>query len=258
MVKNNRNNDKMKKILIRADDLGYSEAVNYGIEKTIRDGLIKSVGMMTNMPAANHGFNLIKEYDICLGQHTNICIGKPVSDPKLIPSLINENGEFKSSKDYRNSTEDIVNLYEVIIEIEAQYKKFIELTGYAPKYLDGHAIKSENFFKGLEIVAKKYGIKYSGLTFGDIPMKVGNTNVYVHIATSTNQKSIDLLIEAVEKNHIGDCDMVITHPGYIDAYILGNSSVNIPRVYEVEMLCDIKTKEYLEENNISLITYDDL
>lgn len=258
MGKNNISNDKVKKILIRADDLGYSEAVNYGIEKTIKDGLVKSVGMMTNMPAANHGFNLIKEYNICLGQHTNICVGKPVSDPKLIPSLVNENGQFKASSNYRNSNEDIVDLDEVIIEIEAQYKRFIELTGDKPRYLDGHAIKSENFFKGLEIVAKKYRLKYSGLTFGEIPMLVGNTNVYVHIVTSSEQKSIDPLIEAVEHNHIGDCDMVITHPGYIDAFILENSSVNIPRVYEVEMLCDIKTKEYLEENNISLITYDDL
>lgn len=248
----------MKKILIRADDLGYSEAVNYGIEKTIKDGLIKSVGMMTNMPAANHGFNLIKEYDICLGQHTNISIGKPVSDIKLIPSLVTEKGEFKSSKDYRNSEEDIVNLDEAIIEVEAQYKKFIEITGYKPKYLDGHAIKSENFFKALEIVAEKYGLKYSGMTFGDVPMLVGNTNVYVHIATSSEQRSIDPVIEAVENDHIDGCHMIITHPGYIDAYILENSSVNIPRVYEVEMICDIKTKEYLEKNNVSLITYDDL
>lgn len=258
MVKNSISNDKVKKILIRADDLGYSEAVNYGIAKTIKSGLVQSVGMMTNMPASKHGFNLIKSYDVCIGQHTNICVGKPVSDTKLIPSLVDINGNFKSSSDYHNAKEDIVELDEVIIEIEAQYKKFVELTGYKPKYLDGHAIKSENFFKGLEVVAQKYGLKYSGLTFGETPMLIGSTNVYVHIATSSKQKSIEPLIEAVKHNHIGNCDMVITHPGYIDAYILEHSSVNIPRVYEVEMLCDIKTKEYLEENNISLITYDDL
>ena len=28
----------MKKILLRADDLGYSEAVNYGIEKSVKEG----------------------------------------------------------------------------------------------------------------------------------------------------------------------------------------------------------------------------
>jgi len=248
----------MKKILIRADDLGYSEAVNYGIEKSIKNGLVKSVGIMSNMPASSHGFNLIKDYSICLGQHTNICIGKPVCNPQLIPSLVNDNGEFKSSSDYRNSEQDIVILKEVIMEIEAQYKQFVQLTGYEPKYLDGHAIKSENFFKGLEIVAKKLNLKYSGMTFGNKPMIVGETNVYIHIAHSIEQKSIEPLIEAVEQGHDGDCDMVITHPGYIDAYILENSSINIPRVYEVEMLCSETTKEYLNRDDVRLITYDDL
>ena len=248
----------MKKILIRADDLGYSEAVNYGIEKSIKNGLVKSVGIMSNMPTASHGFNLIKDYSICLGQHTNICIGKPVCNPQLIPSLVNDNGEFKSSSDYRNSEQDIVILKEVIMEIEAQYKQFVQLTGYEPKYLDGHAIKSENFFKGLEIVAKKLNLKYSGMTLGNKPMIVGETNVYIHIAHSIEQKSIEPLIEAVEQGHDGDCDMVITHPGYIDAYILENSSINIPRVYEVEMLCSETTKEYLNRDDVRLITYDDL
>ena len=43
----------MKKILIRADDLGYSEGVNYGIAKSVKDGIIGSVGVMTNMPSVD-------------------------------------------------------------------------------------------------------------------------------------------------------------------------------------------------------------
>ena len=44
----------MKKIIVRADDLGFSEGVNYGIEKACRDGIIRSVGVMTNMEASEH------------------------------------------------------------------------------------------------------------------------------------------------------------------------------------------------------------
>ena len=84
----------MKKILVRADDLGYSVAVNYGIAKSVKDGIIKSVGIMTNMPSIQHGLNLLKDVDVCYGLHTNICVGKPITDPKLIPSITNENGEF--------------------------------------------------------------------------------------------------------------------------------------------------------------------
>ena len=39
----------MKKIIVRADDLGFSESVNYGIEKTVKQGIVKSVGVMMNM-----------------------------------------------------------------------------------------------------------------------------------------------------------------------------------------------------------------
>ena len=37
------------KILIRADDVGYSRAVNYGIADSVWNGIIRSVGIMPNM-----------------------------------------------------------------------------------------------------------------------------------------------------------------------------------------------------------------
>jgi len=107
-------------LLIRSDDLGYSEAVNYGIAKVLEYGMTKSIGLMPNMPSAVHGIKLIQNYHTCIGQHTNICVGKPVTDPALIPSLVNQNGDFKSSSVYRGSSEDFVNLDEVIMEIKAQ------------------------------------------------------------------------------------------------------------------------------------------
>lgn len=71
-----------KKVLFRADDLGYSEAVNYGIEKAVKEGLIRSVGVMVNMPTTAHGVELLKNEPIAFSQHTNICVGKPLADPE--------------------------------------------------------------------------------------------------------------------------------------------------------------------------------
>lgn len=34
------------RLLIRADDLGYSEGVNCGIAKSVRDGIIRTVGVI--------------------------------------------------------------------------------------------------------------------------------------------------------------------------------------------------------------------
>ena len=49
----------MKRLLIRADDLGYSQGVNCGIAATVAAGLVRSVGVMTNMPDAVHGLGLL-------------------------------------------------------------------------------------------------------------------------------------------------------------------------------------------------------
>ena len=82
----------MKKIMVRADDLGFSKAINYGIYETVKNGVIKNIGFMVNMTDSLHGYELVKDYDICLGQHTNVCVGKPISDPKDIPTLVNADG----------------------------------------------------------------------------------------------------------------------------------------------------------------------
>lgn len=249
----------MKKILLRADDLGYSEGVNLGIAKSVKDGLINNVGVMTNMPAVLHGLDLLKDEEVCFGQHTNICIGKPLTDPALIPSLVQENGEFKASKDFRAAKKDFVVFDEVVLEIEAQLKRFIEIVGDKPHYFEGHAVASDNFFKGLEFVANKHGLKYSGMSFGEKPITVGNTEVQITMdSMSPGYDPFESLKKMVEKAKDDECHMLICHPGYLDKFILENSSLTIPRTLEVEMLCDEKTKKYIKDNNISLITYDEL
>lgn len=248
----------MKKLLIRADDLGYSEGINYGIAKSVKEGIIGSVGVMVNMPSVEHGLELLKGKEVCLGQHTNICMGKPITDPSLIPSITNEKGEFKSSKEYRGAKKDFVVLDEVIIEIEAQYKRFVELTGQQPHYFEGHAVASENFFKGLEIVAEKHGLKYSPFSFGG-PAKINNKDVYVTMkSTEPNYEPFEALKETIENAKDNEYHMFICHPGYLDGYILKHSSLTMPRPMEVDMVCNTNTKKWLEEAGVELITYDDL
>jgi len=249
----------MKKLLIRADDLGYSEGVNYGMAKSVIEGIVGSVGVMPNMPATVHGLNLLKNTNVCLGQHTNICIGKPISDPSLIPSITNANGEFKSSKEYRQSKEDFVVLDEVVLEIEAQYKRYLELVGEAPRYFDGHAVVSRNFFKGLEIVAEKYGLKYSAISPEDTLVNICDHNFAISMdAMKPDYKPFESLKQFVENTKSDQYGMFICHPGYLDGYILKNSSLTLPRPLEVDMVCDPTVRKWLNEYGVELITYDDL
>ena len=75
----------MKQLLICADDLGYSYAIDLGIARTVHEGVVRSVGLMPNMPEASRGWSLVARADIAVGQHTNLCLGKPCADPALIP-----------------------------------------------------------------------------------------------------------------------------------------------------------------------------
>ena len=249
----------MKQILIRADDLGYSEGVNYGIAKSVKEGIISSVGVMTNMPAVEHGLALLEGVEVCYGQHTNICVGKPLCDPKLIPSITDASGMFKSSKEYRSAVEDFVVLEEVILEIEAQYHRFVALTGRQPQYFEGHAVASVNFFKGLELVAKKYGLKYSGMPPKSEPMVVGKTMVYMWMdSMNPDYDPKQYLKEMVLHAHEDACDVMVCHPGYLDADILKHSSLTIPRTLEVEMACDPELKAWLKQQSVVLVSYDAL
>lgn len=249
----------MKRLLIRADDLGFSEGTNYGIAKSVKDGIIRSVGLMPNMPAAQHGFDLMRNENVCLGQHTNICVGKPLMDPALIPSITGEDGEFRPSTAYRAAKEDFVDLDEVILEIEAQYQRFKEITGREPAYFEGHAVASANFFKGLAIVAKRHGLDYLAMSFDGSPIRFGKADLYMYMdSMKPDYDPFASLVKCMENAHEGGVEMFVCHPGYLDAYILKKSSLTVPRAMEVEMLCSDETKRFIEEQEIELVTYDDL
>lgn len=60
----------MKLLLLRADDLGFSEAVNFGIAKTVREGLIRNCGVMVNMDSTRHAVELFRDLFCCFGTVT--------------------------------------------------------------------------------------------------------------------------------------------------------------------------------------------
>ncbi len=248
-----------KKVLVRADDLGYSRGVNLGIADALKGGIIKSVGVMTNMPETQSGLELIQGSGACLGLHTNICVGKPLCDPAEIPSLVQENGEFKSSKTYRSAKEDFVVLEEVIREIEAQYVRFKELTGQEPSYFEGHAVASDNFFKGMEMVARKHGCDYLGMSFtGTVPFKNAQMDMVMDSMDPGYDPAASLKRIAQTDYPEGTIPTLVCHPGYLDAYILQTSSLREPRTLEVAMAQDEELKQWLADHDVELITYDDI
>jgi len=246
-------------IIVRADDLGYSEAVNYGIEKTVKEGIVNNVGVMVNMEATDHGVQLVKHEDIDFSCHVNICLGKPISDSDKIPSIVDKNGEFKRSSVYRNSQEDFVDYEEVFMEVEAQYNRFLELMGKKPDYFEGHAVSTPHFNKALKAVADKYDLIYSEIPEKNQPAVIRGNKVYYHMDSGLpDYDPFETITHMIEYKHEDGIDLLILHPGYLDEILLKHSSLTLPRVKEVTFATSDKTKKIIEDNEINLLRYSDL
>ena len=251
----------MKRILIRADDLGYSRAVNYGIYDAVHSGIINNVGVMVNMPFTDHGLELLKNEDIDLGMHTNITNGKPILFPNEVGTLVDENGNFKRSKLYRNNygKPDFTNLDEMVAEIDAQYHVFLKLMGKKPAYFEGHAVVSENFIKGLHIVAEKYRLPILDFSFDNQVLSFKKKTKFKPYMESMKpqyhpEKILDEMIKHSSDTAI---PMMICHPGYLDQYLLNISSLTVPRTQEVKMAMSRQTKYLIEKNSIHLVRYSE-
>ena len=248
----------MNKLLVRADDLGYSEAFNYGLARAVKSGIVRCVGVMPNMEWAEHGVNLLKDTDVIFTVHANICQGKPITDPKLVPSLVDENGVFKDKSLYREAKEDFVVLEKVILEVEAQYLRLVELTGKKPYMVEAHAVPSNNFNKALGIVAEKYGVQ--SMKFGPKGAMIGNT--YLKFSMDSGNPDYNPF-ESFKKAASQPMDedeaaLMVLHPGFVDEYVLTTSYITTQRALEVAMAINPEVPKWCEENGVKLMTYADL
>src|SRR5699024_11986375 len=90
----------MLKLIINADDFGYSRAVNYGIIDAHKKGVLTSTTLMTNMPGAEHAYKLGKEYNhLGIGVHLTLTCGKPLLDNHQ--TLVDADGNFKKLHHYQ-------------------------------------------------------------------------------------------------------------------------------------------------------------
>ena len=252
-----------RRLLIRADDLGICEAVNHGIAKAVSGGICRSVGLMPNMPAAAHGVELLRDSGVSFGQHSNVCLGRPLCPPEKIPSLVRPDGSFHTSREYRAAEKDFVDVEDAVRELEAQLRRFRELTGTDPDYFEAHAVQSANLSRALELTAERNGLRYFPAHFDTEPFFFGRTRVRMILPVEAMRPAgYDAL--AALREHLASLpeDDVVTvyvcHPGYLDQFLLKNSSLTIARTDECAMLADLAAALWLEQQGFTLTQYGEL
>lgn len=266
------------KLLTQGDDYGFTKGVTYGILDAIDNGALRNTGMFTNMAIAPWAAEMWKAKDrsnACLGIDFNIVSGPSVADPKTIPSLVDENGEFIRSgarlRDPRFQTEEgrraMCPYEEVYRELKAQYDRFVELLGKKPGYLHAHSLMHENYMDGIRQLSRETGIPFSM----DLQEKLGFTSSFQMIPKSnaTTKKVFDPA-EQLKKEPLNDFmaygDLFLTkeyvtfggHPGFVDAELLSLTTLSLERMKDHAAMVDPKLLNWIRDNKVELITYYDL
>jgi predicted glycoside hydrolase/deacetylase ChbG (UPF0249 family) len=129
-----------KLIIVHADDLGETHAVNAAAMKALQSGTINSASLMVPCPWFPEMADYAKSHpDADLGLHLTLTSERvyyrwsPVASADKVPSLVDENGYFHHDWEHGER----VNPKEVELELRAQIERALVM-GVRPTHLDSH------------------------------------------------------------------------------------------------------------------------
>lgn len=245
------------KLIINAEDFGFSHSINEGIEFCLKNKLISCASIMISAPFADEAVEICKKNKFKnIGIHLNLTWGKPVLPPKQIKTLCEKDGTFH----YMCSMPFFGKYADAKKELKAQIEKFIK-TGLKPKYLDFHHFFCEmpEIFKAYLELAKEYNLpcRTTNARARNIALSEGVKTPDAFCNSfhdySATADTIKQLCDMYEKNDI--TIELMTTPGYIDEYTTQNTTY-LNRETEIQELK--KAKENDVYKNIELITFSDL
>ncbi len=232
----------IKKLIVNADDYGFTEGCNQGILKAYQEGIVTSTTVMMNYPHVNEALTLLNNTSIGLGVHLNTTKGQPLT---VCPSLV-ENNQFKNRFHYTN-----INKEELYKEWKAQIELFIKYTGHLPDHLDSHHhihLREEYRDILLKLIHEYH-----------LPVRQReyiNNDCYVYDQLNASNMSLEHFKDICETHN--SILEIMVHPAYSDDLLRSISSYSNEREIELNFLINKKIKEYIKENNIELITYRDV
>lgn len=238
------------KLCIRGDDFGFSKAVNYGLMETYEAGLLKTIGLMSNMEDAQHAWNLMKDKtDICLGLHVNLIVGKPCANPKDIPSLLREDQSFVTSKERRaiiKEGKEAFVLEEVYMEVVAQIERFQTITGRMPAYIDAHSVFTSVSDQAIDQAADAYGIAIRAHHFESDSFKLIQASFDLDAFYETGKANVSYFQDTLM--YCDKVNVVVFHPGYLDMKVMNVSSLTINRCKDAQMLQDQEVIAWIQKH----------
>jgi predicted glycoside hydrolase/deacetylase ChbG (UPF0249 family) len=132
-------------LIVNADDFGMCHAINAGILRAFREGIVSSTSLMMPCPWAGHAMTLLREEPAFpFAVHLTIVRDYdgyrwgPLTSKDRVPSLIDETGFF-----YRNDRIPELLAQIALPEVEIEFRAQIDAVlnaGLRPTHLDWHCL----------------------------------------------------------------------------------------------------------------------
>jgi predicted glycoside hydrolase/deacetylase ChbG (UPF0249 family) len=262
-VSNLYNDDKIR-LVVRADDFGFSHASNMALQRILEEGKLTAASVIVNTGWLDETVEILKKHPhVSVGVH--VCLNSewvpyrwgPVLPAKEVPTLVDEWGHFFGTRKEMMAHEP--NLDEVEKEIRAQVELALR-KGLKVSYMDHHmsaAVNTPQMRERFVKVAKEKGLgisRWFGERQGPIVYNV------------EPEKKTDFLIGELEKLkepglYLIVCHTVIKTPEVEvlrDLNVTGPKNMAEHRQAECDMLCSPRLKQVIKEKGIELVGYDTL
>ncbi|MDM5326425.1 chitin disaccharide deacetylase [Neobacillus sp. CF12] len=226
----------MIKLIVNADDFGYSRGINYGIIDAHKYGIVNSATMMMNMPGVSHAVEMAKEnLTLQLGIHLVLTCGRPLLSD--VPSLMDVEGNFKKMNDIiRNHN---LSLMELEREWTAQIDRFFDFGLTATHFDSHHHVHSiPEFLPVIQRLSKKYNLPVRRISEQPVEGVPSFTDRFFHDFYGEGV-SDDYFVELSKHDVDNQTIEVMCHPGYLDFEVLNGSSYTADRVKETNILTSV-------------------
>jgi len=281
------------KIIINADDFGWTEGINRAVEQAHTEGVLTSATIMSNMPAADQAVDIAKKLpNLGVGVHLNLMEARPLSQADSVAVLLDSEGAFA----YTPGKLAVKSLLSrevraaIKTELAAQIEWVID-KGIKPTHLDSHKHihTFPTIFSIVCSLAKSFNIAAVRCPFE--PKSVCSRPWPFTTAAGRKRASIIRKQAAINRRqdpgffktgamlgiaHTGRIDQsfwwtvarygnnfapvveVMTHPGYPEGLETANTRLVKQRKVELDALCSEKTRKYLSDAGMVLVHYGQL
>jgi chitin disaccharide deacetylase len=240
------------KLIVNADDFGYTPAVTYGIIDAYKNGIVTSTTMMCNSPFIDHAVELAKKNPgLGVGVHLVLTSRSPVREN--VPSLVDMNGNFHhQSQIFEYAKEDDIEK-----EWTGQIERFLA-SGLKPTHLDSHhnVHGHPTAFTVAIRLATKYGLPIRNAMNEKLDYGSVRTTTFMLRQFYGEKATYETLEEQLKivagKQQTAEMNC---HPGYIDEELQSQSSYLDIRNVEYSILTSERIKNLIRNLNIDFSTY---